>query len=650
MTPVLGSAPRLGKAMSNLLDVAMEQFGGKEHQYESLSLPRCGFVNASTLEHPISVKDFITDVCRRPDGLKTCTLAFDVHWNIPEFGNVARLGEIIQSNRLDELPDAIRLKKQLPPNSKVGLIVHNLEDGTMHVLKIICFSEKIAIQQAIQLCGGECHGPAFRPGPWALRKAVQSLIDRIPGYHVSWASVSSKPAGLKRSESSQWSPETAELLAGVAFINQKAPECDAENQQYVWILTQIRADSGSPIAGWPETKVRIMAQNKARGQAGATSAKFFPFSTRSLKPFLADFLIPILYPLLLNFGVLTLGWPGVGKTPMLIVMGLALSRYHILTKGIDGVKPAWRRAKSLDIFRHRVGLVHEALILDDPQVDNLPMADIKSWLTSEEDQNCTGRYNDVKMVRNNMRAIASNNLDADREPEDDDSRRCITSDEFFELARKFFQGHQKTDVLATLKRSVVLIFGKHALYLRLPDQDPEAIIHRIKTDDIHLDAFLPRDKPYYAKYKIGLEELLPTFAADIALEQEHLQQSMAKMVAVNHPSEYIKTANKLIGDKVSGFARLPQAFWDQPVSSESDHEPVQPVIPGIPLTTATAAASGARKRLGTFVFPPPARRVTSKSSPAPSSSSAAINPDQQETLVQENDEDPEEEAARFLDA
>ena len=84
---------------------------------------------------------------------------------------------------------------------------------------------------------------------------------------------------------------------------------------------------------------------------------------------MADILLPLLYPLLLNFGVLTLGWPGVGKTPMLIAMGLAVGRYHIRRQGIDGVRPAWRRAKVLDNFRHRVGQVHEVLILDDPDVD-----------------------------------------------------------------------------------------------------------------------------------------------------------------------------------------------------------------------------------------------------------------------------------------
>ena len=330
--------------MANLLDEAMDQFGGKEHQYEALSLPKCGFVHASAIEHPISGSNFGADVCRRPDGLKTCTMAFDIHWNVPEFGSVAHLGEVIQGNRLDELPESIRLKGQLPRSSRLWLIVHNMEDGTMHVRNVIYFADKTNIQQVVQLCGGQCYVPTFKAGPWTLKKAIQSLIDRLPGYHVDWASVSSKGTGLKRTETSQWNPETDELHKGVAFINQRAPDCDAENQQYVWILTHIKPDSCSPIAGWPESKVRIMAQNKARGQAGAAAARFFPFTTRSLKPFMADFLLPILYPLLLNYGILTLGWPGVGKTPMLIVMGLALGRYHICRQGLDGVNSAWRRA------------------------------------------------------------------------------------------------------------------------------------------------------------------------------------------------------------------------------------------------------------------------------------------------------------------
>ena len=94
----------------------------------------------------------------------------------------------------------------------------------MHIVKVIYFADKTNIQRVVQLCGGQCYVPTFKAGPWTLTKAIQSLIDRLPGYHVDWASVSSKGTGLKRAETSQWNPETDELHKGVAFINQRAPD------------------------------------------------------------------------------------------------------------------------------------------------------------------------------------------------------------------------------------------------------------------------------------------------------------------------------------------------------------------------------------------------------------------------------------------
>ena len=151
----------------------------------------------------------------------------------------------------------------------------------------------------------------------------------------------------------KWNPPNIELEEGVAFINSHAPECDARNEQTLWILINIKTDSGTPIAGWPEAKVRNMAQNKSKGLAGAISMTAFPLTTFSLKPFLSDFLLPYLYPLLLNFGVMLLGCPGVGKTPFVIIMAMALGRYHVRRSGCDGLQAGWRRAKSLDNSRHR---------------------------------------------------------------------------------------------------------------------------------------------------------------------------------------------------------------------------------------------------------------------------------------------------------
>lgn len=42
----------------------------------------------------------------------------------------------------------------------------------------------------------------------------------------------------------------------------------------------------------------------------------------------AEKLLPLLYTLFMNFAFMLLGWPGVRKTPAIIIMMLAMGRYH----------------------------------------------------------------------------------------------------------------------------------------------------------------------------------------------------------------------------------------------------------------------------------------------------------------------------------
>ena len=84
-------------------------------------------------------------------------------------------------------------------------------------------------------------------------------------------------------------------------------------------------------------------------------------------------------------------------------------------------------------------------------------------------------------------------------------------DHFFSLLDEFFRGDKEKDALAVLKRSIVVMFGSHALYLRLPSERRDAIVHRICLEDVHLDLLGDRDKPLYGKYKGGTMETGPNF-------------------------------------------------------------------------------------------------------------------------------------------
>ena len=161
-------------------------------------------------------------------------------------------------------------------------------------------------------------------------------------------------------------------------------------------------------------------------------------TTFSLKPFVHDVLLPYLYSLLLHFGIVPLGCPGVGKTPFVIVMSMALGRYHVRCSDIEGLKPGWRRAKSVYNFRHRAPVVHEAFFLDDPCRSKVSIADLKSLVTADEDGTVQSRYNDTRLLRNHMGPFASNDL-----PDERFDSNCkdtvFSAGDFFSLLNDIFE-------------------------------------------------------------------------------------------------------------------------------------------------------------------------------------------------------------------
>ena len=68
-----------------------------------------------------------------------------------------------------------------------------------------------------------------------------------------------------------------------------------------------------------------------------------------------------------------------------------MGRYHARRLYLEGVQAGWRRAKSIDNFRHRFPQVQEALFLDDPLLSRVSIADFKSFVTVDEDRTCDGR-------------------------------------------------------------------------------------------------------------------------------------------------------------------------------------------------------------------------------------------------------------------
>ena len=600
--------------MTELMDAVIEKVGGKEWHYESLALPQTGHMPIGDIEEAITLDQFLSAACRRCDGVKTTTLILDVHTRVSEFSGLARIGELIQQGELANLPLPLRVQEPFPPNGKMGVIIHNLQDGTMDIIKMMHFSEKIAMTHARKLCTGNVFVPVYKSGagPHAVRKAIQHLLQRLPGLRILWNNVSEKQAGVRRAQTSQWAPEDEELRRGIDYINNNAPEGDARNEQTFWILSNIREGSESPISGWPETKVRNMCINKSRGIAGAQPHYEYPLHTYSLKSFMSDVLLPVIYPRLVLNGIIMIGWPGVGKTPALIVMGLAMGRHHLKRLGVQGV-PSSRRAKSLDNFRHRIIPVPgEAIFLDDPTLNKIDLADLKSYLTAEEEQTCSARYNDVKLLRGQPRAYAGNHLAKDDEPVAD-ARTTISPDEMLHILRHTFPGEKDADVIACLKRAVVFVFGKQALYLRLPSESVDATVHRIVRDDLHVDLLGPQDKHLLGDYKRGCVSRGPDFQAQVQKEQAMIDAGYRKMKDAGHIKEYLVKCD----EEIQKHLRPPrEAIRHLPSSSSSaEDDTVAPTIPfSVRLASPEEPCRRIRNSTQLVYGNTPKRRLTSETS------------------------------------
>ena len=187
---------------TNLLAEAIQEVGGKEWTFEALARPRSRHLRGDDLQNAVSMQAFISDVCRKPQCVKSTTHMFDFYFGVAEFGGIKDLPDSCGNNASVNF-----LSVLLPAIACMGVISDNLEDGTMNILKILHFADKVATNQAVKLCTGQAYVVAFRSGPWAARKASQTLPDRVPGHFVFWHSVMTNKKSQKsvqRSNSSQW--------------------------------------------------------------------------------------------------------------------------------------------------------------------------------------------------------------------------------------------------------------------------------------------------------------------------------------------------------------------------------------------------------------------------------------------------------------
>jgi hypothetical protein len=206
----------------------------------------------------------------------------------------------------------------------------------------------------------------------------------------------------------------------------------------------------------------------------------------------------------------------------------------------------------MDNFNKRASKVCEAIFLDDPGLANLCLSMLKQLFSVAEDSSGQARYNPVKLCKNGMRGVADNEFDAEDEPAPD-NRTTITSEEAMKLCNKPFGGRGQAHVMAVLKRTITVIAGNHAVYIRFPSKETDATMHRVAFDEFAKEWLQEKNKKYYGLYKRGVESYPEDYDEHLDKEQEFVDAAIADRGTAK-PEDFVRTCDERLQDKLKEMA------------------------------------------------------------------------------------------------
>ena len=591
-----------------LLDQALAQYGANDYAYKEVAAKEWT-KKAPDIAESITMQEFIDGALRKATEAKTARMMFEIVLGVPEF-STAQVLQKIKERGFSGLPTALQTPIPIPDAMGMGVVVHNKEDGTCDIMKILFLSDgspSWAIKKFLRHASSPERAYVLyhrADGPWAMKKATQSMLERIPGFHVDYATVTKK-AEVAHTASSSWEVPDDELDAGCDFIMKNCPEDNDENQQWKWIQKKMKKSSGTPIAGWPEHKIQRVADNKAKGSiAAAKVERSFPLSVFDLHVVWSVTVLPILLPLFIEFGVMMLGLPGIGKTPLFYIIAFMVGRYH--ERHREGAGPAGvRRGRMMDNFKTRRGVCTEAVFLDDPGLAGMDLTDLKHYMDVCFDETGQARYNPASFAANGMRGIADNEFDEDDEPPADD-RTTITSAEANKLVKKPFGGQKPSQIMAVLKRTITFIAGRHALYIRLPNKSDDATIHRIDMESVAADWLAANgpNKQHYGNHKRGVESFPDDYEENLQRENAYVEKAMETR-GTDTPEKFVAQCDLKLQEMIK--KSNPMFFADAVVvDANVDANGVIAAVRHVPSTPENPAAIIAPVVNGVHQLPMPA--------------------------------------------
>eukprot|EP00959_Pyramimonas_sp_CCMP1952_P150746 3154776-Pyramimonas_sp.AAC.1 len=95
-------------------------------------------------------------------------------------------------------------------------------------------------------------------------------------------------------------------------------------------------------------------------------------------------ILPAAMPLLTSHGLFSVGYPGLGKTPLAKTLSMAQGWFNIRTHDREAKQAGFRVGKHLEVFRNRAGEVEIGDICDDPDLMSMDGEEALVFLNAGE--------------------------------------------------------------------------------------------------------------------------------------------------------------------------------------------------------------------------------------------------------------------------
>lgn len=450
-------------------------------------------------------------------GLRACYYVMDIQEYVDIGVDAKSVADAFKREGVAGLPEVVRPGGEVPEGTKVALIATDDAQGKVRVLLTYSFPGATPLNIArCLLRGAEATPLATAAGVWNIKKGFQLLLGRVVGQHVRWVRVEEKQRRVRQESASAngWQPTPGEVKAGLAFIKENLPP-DGENLEQIEFC-MINRYNPSPIFGWPQNEIDKCVRRVNSLRMEADIDYFYPLLVSSLKDDFRYYILQLMLSKARTNGLLVAGPRGIGKTPLVKIWGLLIGRYWVKERDLNRTQ-CLRRGKKLERFRSKAQDNCEMLMLDDPSLDRIDPEELLDFFELSEAGSGSGRYSDTKYNFNATRALLTNTLNYDAEPE---SGEPFATADFWKMVESMFGRIDNEALMAIFKRCTTLIAGNRFVVLRLPSREVEAPIHVYTHNDIAQDFLSPVHKEYLNMMVNGVKNKFPGYDEQAAFETE----------------------------------------------------------------------------------------------------------------------------------